>query len=362
MAAGNDHDDTTEGRHDPDTASADGWASRGNLAAVMGLVIVLAVTCVVALALGGDDGAEAATGGHHHGAGEVSANDVLAAEHAFGGAHGAGTVGDAIGQPARHLGPQGRIGQFLATCSFSHSANNDPIVHFEHPGRSHLHDFYGAETTDAESTAIDLMRSETTCDKPADTAAYWQPALYDGDRHVIPIQTQAYYRAAPGVEPTEVEPYPFGLEMLAGNAMATTPQDSEAAGWTCGASTELSADPPDCPTVAPLHMVLTFPDCWDGEHLRSADHRSHVAYSADGECPVGYDVHVPQLTMSIKYPISGEDHDLRLSSGNVYSAHGDFFNGWDPDGLRREVEGCIHRDVGCDLANNREEEGPFFHQ
>jgi hypothetical protein len=350
MAAGGE-DDGTETRE-----------SRGYLGAVMGVAVVLVAACVVAIALGGDQAGGAAAAGHHHGSSPDGADDALAAEHAFGGAHGTGTVGDAIGQPSRHLGPQGRVGQFMATCTFSHAAHDDPIVHFQEPGRSHLHDFYGATTTDDSSTAIDLMRSETTCDKPADTAAYWQPALYDGDQRIVPIQVQAYYRAAPGVEPTDVEPYPFGMEMLAGDAMATTPQDSEAAGWSCGSSTELSADPPECSATSPLHMVLTFPDCWDGEHLRSADHRSHVAYSAEGECPEGYPVHVPQLTMSIKYPVSGDGHDLRLASGNVYSAHGDFFNGWDPEGLQREVEACIHRDVGCDLANNREEEGPFLHR
>jgi hypothetical protein len=350
---------TAEDEHDDDG----GKSESSYLPAVVALMVVLVVAVVAALALNDAGASETASqaGGHHHGAPET-AGDELSAEHPRGGQHGSGTVGEAIGVPARHLGPQGRVGQFVAKCSFSHSANNDPIVHFEHPGRSHLHDFYGATTTDADSTALDLMRSETTCDKPADTAAYWQPALYDGDQRVVPLQIQAYYRAAPGVDPTAVEPFPLGLEMLAGNAMATTPQDSEAAGWSCGSSTALSADPPDCPATAPLHMVLTFPDCWDGQQLRSADHQSHVAYSSDGECPAGHPVHVPQLTVSIKYPISGGDHDLRLASGNVYSAHGDFLNGWDPAGLRREVEGCIHRDVGCDLANNREEEGPFFHQ
>ena len=69
---------------------------------------------------------------------------------------------------------------------------------------------------------------------------------------------------------------------------------------------------------------------------------------------------MPQLTVAIKYPISGPGHDLTLASGNVYSAHGDFLNAWDPDALRREVEHCLHRDVVCDLASNREEDGPFF--
>jgi hypothetical protein len=148
--------------------------------------------------------------------------------------------------------------------------------------------------------------------------------------------------------------------MIAGDATATSPQQDEAAGWVCGTSTDVMDSPPDCPAGAPLHMLLTFPDCWDGDNLDSDDHRSHVAYSSAGECPPSHPVHVPQLTVSIAFPISGADHDLRLASGSVYSAHGDFLNAWDATGLEREVDGCIHRDVVCDLASNRGEEAPFF--
>ncbi|MET1000320.1 MAG: DUF1996 domain-containing protein, partial [Acidimicrobiia bacterium] len=200
----------------------------------------------------------------------------------------------------------------------------------------------------------------TTCDKRADTAAYWHPTLYDGDEIVEPNSLVAYYRAAPGVAPAEVEVFPPGLAMIAGDSTARAPQRGEAAGWACGVSTRLSSTPPDCPARAPLHMVLTFPDCWDGRRLDSDDHVSHVAYSAAGACPSTQPVHVPQLTASIGFPISGAGHALSLASGSVYSALGDFLNAWDPDGLRREVEACINRDVVCDLASNRAEEAPFF--
>lgn len=266
--------------------------------------------------------------------------------------------------PARHTGPQGRVGQFVVKCRYDRSASDDPIVHFGHAGRSHRHDFYGAVGVDASSTADDLVARPTTCDKPADTAAYWHPTLYDGDEPVEPTALVAYYRAAPGVAPADVEPFPFGLAMIAGDATATAaaPPTGEAAGWVCGSSTRLSATPPDCPASAPLHMLLTFPDCWDGRNLDSADHRAHVAYSVGGACPASHPVHLPQLTVSVGFPISGSGHELRLASGTVHSAHGDFLNAWDPDGLAREVEMCIHRDAVCDLASNREEEAPFFQE
>lgn len=262
-------------------------------------------------------------------------------------------------EPVRHLGPQGRVGQFVVGCLYSHSGPNDPIVHPDHPGRSHRHDFYGAVDTDAASTIEGLQAGDTTCDKKVDTAAYWQPTLYDHDEVVEPYGLHAYYRAAPGVDPTTVQTMPPGLALIAGDFTATEPQAGEATGWTCGTLTSISDDPPECAPSAPLHLVLTFADCWDGVHLDSVDHRSHAAYSVDGRCPDGFEVPIPQVTVTIAYPISGPDHDLRLASGNIYSAHGDFWNAWDPAGLQREIDACIHRDAVCDLASNREEEALF---
>ena len=218
---------------------------------------------------------------------------------------------------------------------------------------------FGASDVDASSTPEELLAGDTTCDKSPDTAAYWQPTLYDGDEIVEPIDLAAYYRAAPGVDPADVETMPVGLAMIAGDHTATEPQPGDAAVWTCGARRTASDIPQDCPVSAPLTMVLTFQDCWDGEFLDSEGHQSHVAYSADGQCPDGFDVHIPQITVAIRFPVSGPDHDLRLASGSPLSAHGDFWNAWDPEGLQREIDACIKRDVVCDLASNRAE-SPLF--
>jgi len=261
--------------------------------------------------------------------------------------------------PARYTGPQGEVGQFVVQCLYSHSAADDPIVHPGHAGMSHRHDFYGATRAGAGSTPSQLRAQPTTCDKTVDTAAYWHPTLFDHNRAVRPRSIQAYYRAAPGVDRTQVRPFPFGLAMITGDADATRPQHGDAAGWTCGARPDLHASPPDCPGTAPLHMVLTFPDCWDGEHTDSPGHRAHVAFSRRGQCPKTHAVHVPQLTVAVTFPIIGSGHRLRLASGSVYSAHGDFLNAWDPQGLEREVAQCIGRDAVCDLASNRQE-SPLF--
>ena len=261
--------------------------------------------------------------------------------------------------PARHTGPQGQFGQFVAHCAYTHSATDDPIVHPGEPGRSHRHDFYGAHDVDASSRPEVMVDGETSCDKNADKAAYWQPTLYDHGEPVVPKQLNAYYRAAPGIDPADVVPFPFGIAIITGDMMSTVPQEGEATGWTCGTSSKLTDDVPECPASAHLHLVLTFQDCWDGTHLDSVDHKSHVTYSKDGACPDSHPVHLPQLTVTVEFPIYGPGHDLSLASGNTYSAHGDFFNAWIPEGLAREVNACIGRDVVCDLVSNRREE-PLF--
>ena len=113
-----------------------------------------------------------------------------------------------------------------------------------------------------------------------------------------------------------------------------------------------------CPPEAPLRARLTFPDCWDGEHLDSPDHQAHVGFSHDGSCPDGYPVVMPQLTVTVRYPISGDGHDLTLASGPTFTIHSDFFNTWDQAELTKFVDLCLHRGAVCNVASNRAEDEP----
>jgi hypothetical protein len=260
--------------------------------------------------------------------------------------------GTATTQEILPLGPQGVVAQFVVECDFSHSAPDDPIVFPGEPGASHQHHFFGAETTDAHSTPEDLRASATSCHTAADTAAYWAPALYvDGDE-VEPSHLNAYYRPGPGVDPAAVQAHPPGLAIVAGDHTATEPQPLNVVGWHCGSSPLLSSDPPTCPRTAPLALRVTFPDCWDGEHVDSDDHRSHMALSQDGRCPSSHAVPVPQLVLDIHYPVTG-DAVVALASGTPLSAHADFFNGWHQDALEREVASCINRELVCGVVSNR---------
>jgi hypothetical protein len=90
-----------------------------------------------------------------------------------------------------------------------------------------------------------------------------------------------------------------------------------------------------------LELHINFPDCWDGKHLDSLDHQSHMAYSRNYVCPASHPVKVPLIRLMIRYPLrSGSG--VVLSSGGQLTGHADFFNAWDERALARLVADCFH--------------------
>lgn len=247
-------------------------------------------------------------------------------------------------------GPQGGVGQFAVDCAWSHSAFDDPIVHPGHGGASHRHDFFGNTTTDADSTYESLLAGGTTCTQRLDTASYWAPSLLDGaGRPVEPLGSTAYYRAGAGVDPATVRDYPDGLMMVAGDASAESPQPTSVVAWSCGSGGRRDPAPTACPDGVGPRLLVTFPDCWDGERTDSDDHRAHVAYSHGGRCPESHPAPIPQLQFAIEYPPVDAD-GLSLASGPIETAHADFWNAWDPVKLATETEACIRHQLVCSLG------------
>ena len=107
-----------------------------------------------------------------------------------------------------------------------------------------------------------------------------------------------------------------------------------------------------CSNGSPLALRITFPDCWDGEHLDLADHSGHLARSRDGDCPDSHPVPIVQLVADIRYPTDG-GADVSLASGPAHTAHADFLNAWDQNKLETEVELCINRNLTCGVVSNR---------
>ncbi len=246
-------------------------------------------------------------------------------------------------------GPQGSVGQFVVECDLSHLAPDDPIVHAGHAGASHLHQFFGATGVGADSTYDELVAGGTSCSQRLDTASYWAPALFGPDRATIePLRSVAYYRAGIGVDPTQVVPYPPGLMLVGGDQSAIEPQPTSIVAWSCGTGSERAARPPDCAGAPSLRMLVTYPDCWDGERLVADDFVSHATYSTGGTCPDTHPVHIPQLQFAIDYPVV-DPAGLALASGDILTGHADFWNAWDQDKLAHEVSVCVNNDLVCGI-------------
>ena len=253
---------------------------------------------------------------------------------------------------------------FWSNCRFSHSGNDDPIVLPGHPGLSHRHTFFGNVSTDAYSTLARLREAPTTCRPAADRAAYWVPSLLLNGREIRPAKAQLYYVV---LGYRQMQAFPAGLRMVAGDAHAIRPQSTVVTYWDCaggpGIRSRPSATPPArCGTVSGfvltrrpgsakpvrttlraktrLELHVDFPDCWDGKHLDSLDHKSHMAYSRGFVCPRTHPVKVPQIRLMIRYPITS-GRGVTLSSGGQLSAHADFFNAWDERVLARLVADCF---------------------
>jgi hypothetical protein len=251
-------------------------------------------------------------------------------------------------------GPLGRVAQFVVECELSHLAFDDPIVLPWQPGKSHLHSFFGNSAVDSDPAYNErILSADTSCDQRRDTASYWAPALLDAEGKVIePIKMVAYYRPGQGVDPADVVAYPPGFMIIGGDSTSQKTQSTDIVAWSCGTGAARNDRPTQCAEGSTLRMIVVFPDCWDGERLTTFGASAHVRYSSadnEGGCPDAHPVALPQLTIGIDYPPVDPD-GLSLASGDVTTAHADFWNVWDQDKLEGEVAMCINRDLVCGVT------------
>jgi len=232
-------------------------------------------------------------------------------------------------------------GNFVSNCRYSHTAPDDPIVHPASPGAAHSHDFFGNTSTDAFSSLESLQAAPELCRRDGDAAAYWVPTLSDAGRVVKPVNVAAYYLVF-GRAPASIQPFPLGLRVV-------TDANANVVEWACsgGGSRPDDTVVPECPAGQHLVMRVHFPDCWDGRRVDSPDHRSHMAYAAQGACPATHPVVVPHLRLGVHYPPGVGGADVTLSSGGPETSHADFFNAWDPAAQGRLVEQCLHAAIQC---------------
>lgn len=252
--------------------------------------------------------------------------------------------------PARaaEMPEPGRLGVFHSQCALDHRAPDDPIVHPGHAGVSHSHDFFGAVGIDASSTPDSLRDGATTCRDDNDTAGYWVPTLYVDGQPITATFLNSYYTAG-DKDRSKLQPFPAGLEMVAGGTKDTVTWECRDHGNEVPRATrnQFFRCQADWETVA----HVKFPDCWNGRDLTADDQRSHMAYSQDGVCPADHPVPVPALNVHLNYGKNLPAGDVSLASGDPSTLHADFMNGWTQSRLEQLVQQCIRESRNCGEAH-----------
>lgn len=248
------------------------------------------------------------------------------------------------------------VGSFRVTCAPSHEGVFDPIVFPGQLPAGHQHEFYGSTSTGPSSGPASLIGSSTTCSDAADSSAYWHPtAFFNGVRAPATLASIYYTQRTTKKPIVDIQAWPAGLRVIAGDAHAQGSQSDFIVWWDCeGATLDRQPTAPTCPTSSlGLEVTVRFPDCWDGINLDSADHKSHMSYSvSDGDgvfrCDAAHPVALPYLSMIVRwdgqYP-AGES--VTLSSGSAFAFHADFMNGWSQERLVSLLDQCIKTQTEC---------------
>ena len=280
------------------------------------------------------------------------------------------------------------VGAFRFICGPGQILPDDPIVFPGQPGRSHLHQFYGNTSANANSTYESLReRGDSTCSGPANAlnrSAYWMPAMLDGKGNVVrPNYVTVYYKRFPKTSAECADPHlskgcvaiPNGLRMIAGRDMLhLSAPPSGAFHFSCTKPTGENAGKGSYRTMAEalsvcgpgwqLTLGLDFPACWDGVHIDSPDHRSHVGYARyvgrSQACPNAAPYRMPSFKIFSSYSIlEGDDLTLWHLSSDIMAPndpsgstlHADYFEGWDPSTKQEWTDNCIEKLLSCTGGN-----------
>jgi hypothetical protein len=111
-----------------------------------------------------------------------------------------------------------------------------------------------------------------------------------------------------------------GFRMLVGDAGLKSSGPSRKLCHRCMPSSgdlrNINCGSPDAQTLPKgfcaggIRSVITFPTCWDGKNLDSADHKAHVAYATGsaandvgptGSCPASHPVAIPQVMYEVMW-------------------------------------------------------------
>lgn len=247
------------------------------------------------------------------------------------------------------------VGSFRVACAPSHDGVFDPIVFPGQLPAGHQHEFYGSTETGPSSAPGSVIASPTTCSDSADSSGYWHPTVFfDGARARASLASIYYTQRTTSKPVADLQSWPAGLRVIAGDGQAQSPQNTFIVWWDCdGVDLDHQPTAPTCPTNSRgLEVNVRFPDCWDGANLDSADHKSHMSYSVNTggvfRCDAAHPVALPYLHMIFRWDgqfPSGES--VTLSSGSTLTFHADFMNGWNQERLESLIGQCIKTQTEC---------------
>ncbi|KAG9225080.1 hypothetical protein CCMSSC00406_0008756 [Pleurotus cornucopiae] len=257
----------------------------------------------------------------------------------------------------------------------------DPIVN---PGTisSHVHSVLGGSNFAMTTNTAKLRQSQCTSIPIAeDKSNYWFPHLYfqwaNGNFSSLTggAVICAFFFTVDYLfddKPGTTTAFPDDFRMLSGSPLLRTYDSNsfaqQAVTFLCldfnGQTTRHSELPKKvCPSG--VRAQINFPNCWDGKNTDSPDHKSHVAFQANGPDTGGckdpkFPVTLPRIFIEVywdtnKYPrdqAMNKDQPLVFSHGDPtgYGYHADFINGWDAGVLQKAVDGCncnIYGDPKC---------------
>lgn len=283
------------------------------------------------------------------------------------------------------------VGAFRFICMPGQLKADDPIVYPGQSGRSHLHQFFGNDAADANSTYESLRATgNSTCMSPVNRSAYWMPAVMNGKGKVVrPDYVSIYYKRRPITDPiiSDVNhpqyqgkgaKLPNGLRFIFGRDMLNLagPKTGNIQ-FVCdgpGVDTQkhwnnFEEAQAGCGAANRIGVRINAPDCWDGKNLDSPDHRSHVAFGSYGswgyyKCPTSHPYVIPMFTMAAwfsqaegeVYSLVSDAMDTSPGHKRGDTFHADFFMAWDPIVHDAWEKNCIDKLLNCsagDLGNGQ---------
>ncbi|GAB1319571.1 Nucleoside diphosphate-linked moiety X motif 17 [Madurella fahalii] len=290
------------------------------------------------------------------------------------------------------LGASG--GSIKMSCSQLVLDRIDPLVNPGVFGTSHLHQIVGGNSFNAtmDPNTDPAERSTcTTCTFADDLSNYWTAVMYFRARNGTYKRVKQlgalfheeardggmtiYY--APAKEPRPTVAFRKGFRMRSGDPASRTAGEHAGIDYTCllrddTRFTNISFGFPANMCPEGILTTIFFPDCWDGVHLDTPDHRSHVAFSKNnrterawfelGDCPPSHPVHIPKVFMETRWdtrefnrpelwPEDGSQPFVWSFGDRVgYGHHADYIFGWRGDSLQKALDRPRCGDQICELA------------